>query len=170
MIRYHRKHFVFLTALFVPFLRYISPGFFSLMGVGPSWAVLWLLPWALAEGSFSGALAGASLGLILDAISLGDATQVPALVILGFWWGRLGRVGIKLEKIFALGLLGWIGSILLGLSLWLQLFFVKESGSLILFNAWSLHTLLAQSIMTSLLAPIVSSWLLLLFRSRRTFF
>ncbi len=166
MIRHQYRALVCATALLVPCLSYISPGFLALMGIGPSWVVLWLLPWALEEGSFSGVLAGVSFGLILDSISLGDVTQIPALVILGFWWGRLGRIGIPIEKVFSLGLLGWLGSVLIGLCFWLQLFFFKRPVSVDLFNSWSLHTIFAQSIMTALLTPIVSSRLLLFFRSR----
>ena len=62
----------------------VSPTWLSMSGVGPRWAELWLLPWALEEGPVAGLFAGFCLGIVLDAINLGDATQVPVLVILGF--------------------------------------------------------------------------------------
>lgn len=164
MLRRYLRFFLATSFLGVPLLSLVNPSWLSLMGVGPSWEVLWLLPWALVNGSLSGLLAGLSLGLILDAISLGDGTQVPALVLLGFWWGRLGSRGLPIERSFSLGLLGWGGSVVISISLWIQFLLIHSYGKFALFNSWSLHTLLGQAILTSLLAPIISSWLLKLFK------
>ena len=93
MIRFSLSSRLLLTAsaIAVPVLNLIAPSWLSLMGVGPSWSILWLLPWSLLEGPVSGALAGFALGLTLDSISLGDATYAPILAILGLSWGYLGR-------------------------------------------------------------------------------
>ena len=164
MVRHQSRTLLLCSAIGVPLLSFLSPSWLTLMGVGPSWEVLWLLPWALVEGPVSGVWAGLSLGLILDALSLGDGTQVPALVLLGFWWGWLGRRGSSIDKIFSLGLLACLGSLLVGISFWLQLLITKMSEDHTLFNMWSLNTLLSQVILTGLLAPIFCSWLLLIFR------
>jgi rod shape-determining protein MreD len=159
----HRHPWFLASALLVPLLTLASPPFLRIADVPPSWAVLWLLPWALADGPLSGGLAGLGLGLLLDALSLGDATQIPALVLLGWWWGRLARRGPAIERSFSLGLLALLGSGLLGLSLLLQ-----RHGSGLLSGpptaATSLHTLLAQTLLTALLAPMICSLLLLLWR------
>ena len=170
MVRHHLKLVCLASALGVPFFTLLAPSWVSLMGVGPSWAVLWLLPWSLVAGPISGGFAGFSLGLILDAISLGHGTQVPVLLVLGFWWGRLGRRGLPIERSFNLGLLSWIGCVLLGMSLWLQALQTQISSSITLFNSWSLHTILCEAIITSLLAPLACSWLLLVFRGNKTSF
>jgi hypothetical protein len=126
--------------------------------------MLWLLPWALVDGPVSGGIAGAALGLVLDGLSLGDVSQVPALVLMGWWWGRIGRRGAPIQRSLSLGLLAWIGTLVLGLSLWVQLLVLASSAPML--QAWALHTTLAQALITGLLAPMVGSWQLLLWRRR----
>jgi rod shape-determining protein MreD len=156
----HRQRWCGATGLAVPLLTLASPGFLTIAGVGPSWAVLWLLPWALVDGPASGAVAGLALGLVLDGLHLGSATQVPVLLLLGWWWGRLGRRGAPIERSFNLGLLALLGTALLGASLLLQL---HGQGAMLQPLA-RLHTLVAQSLITALLAPMVCSLLLLRWR------
>ena len=160
----HRLPWAVATAAAVPLLTLASPPFLTLVGVPPSWAVLWLLPWALADGPLSGALAGLGLGLLVDALNLGGATQVPVLVLLGWWWGRLTRQGPPIERSLSLGLLALLGTFLLGLSVALQRFGLPAPGSVT--QLASLHTLLAQTLLTGLLAPMICSLLLLLWRQQ----
>ncbi len=157
------KSFYIFLGISIPFLTFISPPIFSISGIGPCWELLWLLPWALEEGPFSGAFGGFCLGLLLDAISLTGPTHLPPLIFLGFWWGRLGRKGLLIEKTFNLGFLAWIGAFLVGLNLWIQYLFFLKGEAPFAFNSWALHTLLAKTIMTGLLAPLVCSWLLVVF-------
>ncbi|MCP9824120.1 rod shape-determining protein MreD, partial [Synechococcus sp. EJ6-Ellesmere] len=72
------------------------------------------------------------------------------------------RRGPPIERSFSLGLLAMLGSALLGLSVLLQ----RQAGSgwAALLTAASLHTLLAQVLVTALLAPMICSLLLLLWR------
>ena len=46
-----------------------------------------------------GAAAGLGLGLVLDGLHLGQASEVPVLMLLGWWWGRIGRRGLPIERI-----------------------------------------------------------------------
>jgi len=156
----HRQRWCGATGLAVPLLTLASPALLKLGGVPPSWAVLWLLPWALVDGPGSGAVAGLALGLVLDGLRLGSASEVPALALLGWWWGRLGRRGVPIERSFSLGLLALLGTALLGISLLLQ---QHGLGALPLPLA-GLHTLVAQSLITALLAPVLCSLLLLRWR------
>ncbi|MFZ9851004.1 MAG: rod shape-determining protein MreD, partial [Vulcanococcus sp.] len=78
----------------------------------------------------------------------------------GWWWGRIGRRGVPIERSYNLGLLAVLGTLLLGASLLLQLYW---AGQLPLVAA-GLHTLVAQSLITGLLAPVLCSLLLLRFR------
>jgi len=156
----HRQRWCGATGLAVPLLTLASPALLKLGGVPPSWAVLWLLPWALVDGPVSGAVAGLALGLVLDGLHLGGASEVPALALLGWWWGRLGRRGVPIERSFSLGLLALLGTALLGASLLLQ---QHALGALPLPLA-GLHTLVAQSLITALLAPVLCSLLLLRWR------
>ena len=156
----HRQRWCGATGLAVPLLTLASPALLKLGGVPPSWAVLWLLPWALVDGPVSGAVAGLALGLVLDGLHLGSASEVPVLALLGWWWGRLGRRGLPIERSFSLGLLALLGTALLGASLLLQ---QHALGALPLPLA-GLHTLVAQSLITALLAPVLCSLLLLRWR------
>ncbi|WP_029626084.1 hypothetical protein [Synechococcus sp. CB0205] len=154
----HRHGLCVASALSVPSLTLLSPGWLSLDGISPSWAVLWLLPWALVDGPWSGACAGLALGLLLDGLHVGHLTQLPALVLLGWWWGLLGRRGSPIERSFNLGLLAALGSLVLGGSFLLQWRFqgvLPEGG---------LQLLAAQALITALLAPLVCSVLLLRWR------
>ena len=164
MPRLHRQPICVASALLVPILQMAAPSWISLDGVPPSWAILWLLPWSLVDGPLAGAISGAAIGLVLDGLSLGDVSQVPALVLMGWWWGRLGRRGPPIQRSLNLGLLAWIGTLILGLSVWLQLSLLGLSDGLI--QSWALHTTLAQALITGLLAPLVGSWQLLLWRRR----
>jgi len=156
----HRQRWCGATGLAVPLLTLASPALLKLGGVPPSWAVLWLLPWALVDGPVSGAVAGLALGLVLDGLHLGGASEVPALALLGWWWGRLGRRGLPIERSFSLGLLALLGTALLGASLLLQ---QHALGALPL-PLVGLYTLVAQSLITALLAPVLCSLLLLRWR------
>lgn len=146
------------SALLVPWLVLAAPTPLSLAGVPPSWAVLWLLPWSLVDGPRSGLMAGIGLALLLDGLHAGPLSQVPALALLGWWWGRLGRSGPVIERSFNLGLLAVLGTALVGGSLWIQQLGWGQA------SLGSLHTLLAQSLLTGLLAPMVCSLQVLLWR------
>ncbi|MFM8967438.1 MAG: rod shape-determining protein MreD [Vulcanococcus sp.] len=156
----HRQRWCGATGLAVPLLTLASPALLKLGGVPPSWAVLWLLPWALVDGPVSGAVAGLALGLVLDGLHLGSASEVPALALLGWWWGRLGRRGVPIERSFSLGLLALLGTALLGASLLLQ----QHALDALPLPLVGLHTLVAQSLITALLAPVLCSLLLLRWR------
>ena len=162
--KYARLFFV-LSAIFLPFLILISPDLFKIDGIGPTWSVIWLLPWTLEKGKRFGLFTGFCVGLFLDGLSIGGVTQIPALMILGLWWGKLGIEGKPITSIFHLGLLALLGSIFTSFSFWIQIFFIEGFISTDWFNSWALYTLLAQAILTGLLAPMICSWVLL---ARRT--
>lgn len=145
------------SGVLVPWLTLAAPAWLRLGGVPPAWAVLWLLPWALVEGPRSGALAGLAQGLLLDALHPGPLTQVPALVLLGWWWGRLGR-GRPMDRSFSLALLALLGSLVLAGTL------VAQQRLWDLQDAAALYTLLAQTLLTGLLALPLCSLQVLLWR------
>ncbi len=169
MAKLYEKSFCLLSGLVVPFLTLLAPSWLTVSGVGPCWAVLWLLPWAIEDGQISALLAGLCLGLLLDGISLGTATHVPALMALGWWWGGLGRRGKQIEGIFSLGLLSWIGTVLFGISLWLQMALMQiiESGQLLI--SWGVYTLFSQALITSILAPVIYFSLIAIWRRKSAF-
>jgi rod shape-determining protein MreD len=153
-----RQRWTAATLLLVPLLVLAAPAPLQLAGVPPSWAALWLLPWALVDGPLSGALAGVALGLILDGLHAGPVSEVPALTLLGWWWGRLGRRPPPIERSFSLGLLALLGAALQGVLIWVQQLWWGET------NVAALHTLVAQTLLTGLLAPLLCSLQLLFWR------
>jgi len=163
-----RRPWCLASGLLVPLLTLAAPGWLTLAGVGPAWAVLWLLPWALVEGGRSGLLAGLALGLLLDALRDGlhgaGASLIPGLMLLGWWWGRLGRRGTPIERSFSLGLLALLGTLLLDLSLLAQWALAAPGRSWDDLASAGLHVLLAQTLLTALLAPMLCSLQLLLWR------
>lgn len=173
------------TVLLVPLLTLATPGLLRLAGVAPVWAVLWLLPWALVDGPLSGLLAGAAAGLLVEALHPGGGSQWPALMLLGFWWGRMGRRGPPIERSFSLGLLAMLGCLVLDLSLVLQWLLASLPGrgsgligpsgldaARLAQPGWQpadlaqagLHVLLARLLLTGLLAPVLVSLQLVLWR------
>ena len=198
MARLSRQPLALATALLVPWLSLATPSWLRLAGVPPAWAVLWLLPWALVEGQLPGSLAGFGLGLLLDALHPGPVTLVPALTLLGWWWGRIGRKLPPIQRSFNLGLLAMVGSLVLGLSLMVQWAVLwglarrtaaglvadglvaggipaAELGirpALLAVPGWAwqdlgaagLHVLLAQTLLTAVLAPMLCSLQLLFWR------
>lgn len=164
----HRKKLYLLGLFSVPILFLSSPSWLTIGGVKPSWAILWLLPWALEEGSFSGAMAGFVLGLFLDSICLGSSSHIPVLFFLGFWWGRLGSKGPLIERSLSLGLLAFVGTLFLGFSLWFQMLFLPVFESNYFSKDWVFNVLISQTLITGLLSPIVCTLLLLFLRYNRT--
>jgi hypothetical protein len=160
MAALHRHGWCGATGLLVPLLTLASPGWLRLDGVAPAWAVLWLLPWALVDGPISGAVAGLALGLSLDGLHIGPVSEVPGLVFLGWWWGRIGRKASPIERSFSLGLLALLGSLVLGGTLLVQFAWQGEAGRP------QLQILLAQTLLTGLLAPVLCSLQLLLWRQQ----
>lgn len=169
------------SLLVPPLLTLAAPSWLSIGGVGPSWGVLWLLPWALVDGPLSGALAGLAVGLLLDGLHPGLASELPVLVLLGWWWGQLGRRFPQFERSFSLGLLAMLGALLLGLSLLVQLALAHAAGmdqglggpvGGLAHRGWAptvialagLQILAAQSLITGLLAPILCSLQVLFWR------
>lgn len=186
-----------LTALLVPLLTLAAPGWLRLAGIGPAWSVLWLLPWALAEGRRAALVGALALGLMLDGLHPAPLTLLPGLLLLAWWWGGLRSRQEPIESSFSLGVLALAGTALLNLSLLLQWLLLTwwadgavpavaegmASGSPLLKLAgppaailaqpvWRWDDLasvggtmlLAQTLLTALLAPLVSSLLLLLWR------
>ncbi len=166
MARLYQRPIFVLSVFAVPLLTFVAPSWAGLSGVAPCWAVLWLMPWSLLDGPLSGFIAGIALGLMLDGLSTGGFSHLPALMFLGWWWGWIGKRGALIERSLNLGLLAWLGTMLIGMSFFLQIWFLNNDFSGPLLRYWSFHTTLSQSILTGLLAPMMSSWLMLIWRRR----
>ena len=119
-----------------------SPNWLTLHGVSPSWSVLWLLPWVLDKGKFYGLFTGLCLGIFLDSFSIGGVSQIPALMVLGFWWASNETKRPAFELSFNLGLLAFLGTIICSLSLWLQIGLGQSFLLSPWFNGWAFPILI----------------------------
>lgn len=172
------------SLLLVPLVSLAAPAWLTLAGVPPCWPVLWLLPWALVDGRRSALLAALVLGLLLDSQHPGPVTWIPGLLLLARWWGPLRARRPAIERPLSLGLLALGGAALLNLTLMLQWLAwgwrspfaggarpTPDPGELARAGwTWQdlttagLHVLFAQTLLTALLAPLVCSLLLLLWK------
>ncbi|MFM9089370.1 MAG: rod shape-determining protein MreD [Cyanobium sp.] len=179
----NRQPLVATSLLLVPFLTLAAPPWLALAGVPPCWPVLWLLPWALADGRRSAVLLAAVLGMFMDAIHHGQVSWLPGLLLLAWWWGPLSMRRPPIEGPFSLGLLALLGTLLMDGTLMLQ--WVAWSWRIpfgrgaagpdpaeLAQPGWTwqdlstsgLHVLLAQTLLTALLAPLICTPLLRLWR------
>jgi len=146
----------------------LHPTWIEFLGVQPYWPLFWLLPWSTIHGSSSGAVVGLFLGLTLDSLAEGSSfTQIPGLILCGFWFGKIRMQRNFLVGHFRNGLICSIGSFLCGIIYTFQIFFknVPEYNSLFIYP--SLKNILAQIFLTGLFAPLICSQLQRLFLNSR---
>ena len=152
----------------IPIIFLLHPSWLGFMGIQPYWPLLWLLPWSMINGSISGLLFGFFIGLILDSITLdNDFTQIPGLVLCGFWFGRIKLHSNILIGHFRYGLITSIGSFLCGTLYFLQILFKNLTDSTFLLFIPSLQNILAEVFLTGFFAPLICSKLLRIFKSSR---
>lgn len=174
------------TALVALGLGLLSPSWLRLSGAGPHWLILWLLSWSLCKGPMAGITAGGLLGIGFDTLTIGSATPLYGLTLLGYVWGRWGRRHrhgqLGSWPFFAIQ--ASLGSLLLDLTILLQLRLAADpmTGSVspdagilpsdVAAAGWSwldigtagLHGTFAAALMTGLLAPITVALLMLLWQ------
>ena len=153
-----------ISFLIIPLLIHWNPSWLSLMGYQAYWPIFWLLPWALIHGPFKSMLLGFILGFILDTINADFFTQIPGLMICGFWFGRVGSLNLSNNRPIQFGLTAAIGSLICGLIYYCQIVIklLSENSPLWLFP-YGIQNIFAQVLLTSLLAPVFCKWLYFLF-------
>ncbi|MCY4359675.1 MAG: hypothetical protein OXC47_03300 [Cyanobacteria bacterium MAG APA_bin_95] len=169
------------TGLVALLLSFSSPGWLQLGGVRPNWLVLWLLPWALSQGSIAGLIGACILGFALETMTIGAATPLYGLALLAWLWGRRkGYSRISLPSPAAMAIQASLGSLLVDVTVMMQLRLLADPrsshaqpGSGILSSdvaaaGWfgremtdaGFHGVLAAALVTGFLAPLVSRLLL----------
>ena len=151
--------------IFVPFIFLWHPNWLGFLGVQPYWPLFWLLPWSMINGSINGLIFGLFLGLILDSLTPGsNFTQIPGLIICGFWFGRIKLHSNILVGHFRHGLICSFGSFLCGCLYFLQILFKNFSDSTFLLFIPSFQNILAEVFLTGFFAPLVCSQILRIFK------
>ena len=169
MEKYLNKHFSLISFLFIPIIYFWDPNWIEFFGVQPYWPLFWLLPWSMIYGSIDGLLVGLCLGLILDSISPDSSfTQISGLVLCGIWFGKLSLSSNVVFGFFRYGLICFIASFLCGLIYFSQILIKNFSENSIFFYFPSIKNIFAQALITGLIAPLLCSLLLSLFKRSKS--
>ena len=153
-----------ISFLLIPLLTFWNPSWLSLMGSQAYWPIFWLLPWAIIHGPFKSILMGLILGLFLDTIIADVYTQIPGLMLCGFWFGKVGSLNQFKNSPFQYGLTAAIGSLICGLIYFSQIVFnIFSENSPILFFSYGIQNIFSQILLTGLMAPFFCRSLYFLF-------
>ena len=165
MNKLFKKKYPIILFIFVPIIFLWHPNWLGFFGIQPYWPLLWLLPWSMINGSTNGIIYGFFLGLILDSLTLDSSfTQIPGLVLCGFWFGKIKLHSDSLVEHFRYGLICSIGSFLCGTLYFLQILGHNFSdGSFLLFIP-SFLNILAEVFLTGFFSPLICSQLLRIFK------
>tara|TARA_Y100001968_G_C19307448_1_gene692356 strand:+ start:258 stop:776 length:519 start_codon:yes stop_codon:yes gene_type:complete len=159
-----KKLLLFSFLFLLCFLSITTPDFISIQGIYPAWLILWLIPSSLEFGPIYGLFFGFCCGIFLDSMMVIEATNIPGLLLIGFFVGRLDQKSTPIELSLNFGLLAWISSFFLGISLLIQIYFNQDIYFGSQLNYWAFYSIFSQSIITALLAPIICSWIKILIK------
>tara|TARA_Y100000589_G_scaffold249128_1_gene237169 strand:+ start:3393 stop:3914 length:522 start_codon:yes stop_codon:yes gene_type:complete len=163
------RFFSELSFLLIPLLYLWNPSWLSLMGSQPYWPIFWLLPWSLLKGPFKGLVTGLLLGIVLDSLNNDLYTQIPGLMICGFWFGKIGNVKQQNLTRLQFGLIASLGTLICGLIYFVQITFkfIFERFGFWLFS-YGMKNIFAQVFLTGLFAPVFCLWLFYLFSKKNS--
>jgi len=165
VINYFKKKLPLIIFISVPIIFLWHPNWLGLLGVQPYWPLFWLLPWSMKNGSINGVVFGLFLGIILDSLTLdSNFTQIPGLILCGYWFGRIKLHNDYLVGHFRFGLICCFGSFLCGTLYFLQILFKNFSESNFLLFFPSVQNILAEVFLTGFFAPLICSQLLKMFK------
>ena len=166
MNKFFTKNLSIISFIFIPIIFLWHPNWLGFLGIQPYWPLFWLLPWSMIHGSNNGLIFGLFLGMILDSLTLdSNFTQIPGLVLCGFWFGKIKLHSDILIGHFRYGLICSIGSFLCGTLYFFQILFKNFSDITFLLFIPSLQNILAEVFLTGFFAPFICSKLLRIFKS-----
>ena len=167
---YLHQYLSLISFLIIPLVIFWNPSWLSLMGYQAYWPIFWLLPWALIHGPFKSMLVGFFLGFILDTINADSYTQIPGLMICGFWFGKIGKYNHSNYRPLHFGLTAALGSLICGIIYFGQIVvkLLLENSTLWLFS-YGVQNIFTQVLLTSLLAPVFCKWLYFWFSNKYKF-
>ena len=160
MTRNNRKLFLFFSAICLPAFIISSPDWLKINGITPCWPVIWLLPFSLKNKPWKSFIASILLGIFVDSFTISDVSYIPSLFILSLIWSKYGLYNKKIEFSLSLGLMAIFGAAIVGISIWLQKIILYSTLRNNWFHSWSIYVLISEVIITGLVAPLFSSWLL----------
>ena len=164
---YFNKYLSLISFLILPVVIFWNPSWLSLMGYQAYWPIFWLLPWAIIHGPYKAMLFGFLLGFTLDTLNADLYTQIPGLMICGFWFGKIGSFSQFNNTPLQFGLIAAIGSLICGIIYFCQIVFLHSKGNspLWLFP-FGFQNIFSQVFLTGLLAPVFCKWLYIVFSKK----
>ena len=142
----------------------ISPDWLKINGVAPCWPVILLLPFSLKNRPWKASIASVLLGIFIDSFTISDVSYIPSLLLLALVWSSYGLHNKKIELFLNIGLMAIFGTALVGFSIWFQKIILYSFLRNNWFHSWSIYILISEVIITGLVAPLFSSWLLLAYK------
>ena len=164
MAKNNKKLLIFFTIVCLPAFVIISPGWLKINGINPCWPVILLLPFSLKNSPWKASIASILLGIFIDSFTIGDVSHVPSMFLLSLLWSTYGLYNKKIELFLNIGLMAIFGTALVGLSIWVQKIILHSILRNNWFHSWSIYVLISEIIITGLVAPFVSSWLLFTYK------
>ena len=164
MIRNRKKLLIFFTAICLPLFLIASPDWLKINGISPCWPVILLLPFSLKNTPWRSAIAAISFGIFFDSFTVSDASYIPSLFLLSLVWSKYGLHNKKIELFFNVGLMAILGTGVVSLSFWVQKIILYSILRNNWFHSWSIYVLISEVIITGLVAPFFSSWLLFAYK------
>ena len=164
MAKNKKNLLVFLTAVCLPALIIASPDWLKINGISPCWPVIWLLPFSLKNSPWRSAFAAIFLGIFIDSFIISDVSYIPSLLLMSLVWSQYGLHNKKIELFFSIGLMAIFGTALVAFSMWIQKIILYSFLRNNWFHSWSIYLLISEVIITGLVAPFFSSWLLITYK------
>ena len=166
MIRNKKKISIFLAIILLPSLIISSPDWLEINGISPCWPVIYLLPLSLGNSFWLSAIFAISLGIYIDSFTVSDVSYIPSLFLLSLFWSQYELHNKKIELFLNIGLMSIFGTAVVGISLWVQKIILYSTLRNKWFHSWSIYVLIAEIIITGLVAPFFSSWLLFTYKKK----
>ena len=160
MIRKNKKILIFFTVVCLPLVIILSPEWFKINGISPCWPVIFLLPFSLNNNPFRSAFISILVGIFMDSFTLSDASYIPSLLIFSLVCSQYGLNKKKIDLFLNIGLISMFGTALVGISIWVQKIILYSILRNNWFHSWSIYVVIAEVIITGLVAPFFSTWLL----------
>ena len=164
MARKRGKILIFFTAICLPILMISSPNWLKINGISPCWPVVFLLPVSLNNTPWISAIYSIFLGIFIDSFTVSDASYIPSLLLLSLVWSQYGLHNKKIELFLNIGLMAIFGTAFVGFSIFIQKIILYSTLRNNWFYSWSTYVLICEVIVTGLVAPFFSSWLLLTYK------
>ena len=164
MVRKTKKLLIFFTIIFLPVVIIFPPVYLKINGIAPCWPVIFLLPFSLKNPPWRSAIASVLLGIFIDSFKLDEASYIPSLFLLSLIWSQYGLHNKKIELFLNIGLMAIFGTAFVGLTIWIQKIILHSILRNNWFHSWSIYVLISEIIITGLVSPFFSSWLLLTYK------